>query len=145
MSHALITPMLLMMLLILMVWSYMFYLRIGFVLGEKVDVQEAPTRQSSTNFFPNEICGPSDNLQNMFEMPVVFFAITILLVVADLNMSISVSGLQVFCAYGFVLFRAVHSFIHCFYNNVNHRFAAYMISSIFLWILVLDSILIFLL
>lgn len=143
MSHALITPMLLMMLLIFVVWSYMFYLRIGFILGEKVDVQKAPTRQSASGFFPDEICGPADNFQNMFEMPVVFFAITLLLLVADLNMSISVSGLQVFCAYGFVLFRAIHSYIHCFYNNVNHRFSAYLISSIFLWIIVIDSLLIF--
>jgi len=32
--------------------------------------------------------------------------------------------------------RAVHSFIHCSYNNVMHRFLAYLASSLALWIMV---------
>jgi hypothetical protein len=35
-------------------------------------------------------------------------------------------------AWGFVVLRIVHSLIHCSYNNVNHRFAAYALSCLFL-------------
>jgi hypothetical protein len=38
----------------------------------------------------------------------------------------------VWLAWGFVILRAVHSLIHCSYNRVMHRFAAYMLSCLFL-------------
>jgi hypothetical protein len=46
-------------------------------------------------------------------------------------------GLLVILAWGFVFFRVLHSVIHCTYNNVNHRFAVYAASClflIFLWV-----------
>ena len=39
----------------------------------------------------------------------------------------------------FVTFRVVHSLIHCGYNKVEHRFAAYMLAAIGLWVMVIRS------
>jgi hypothetical protein len=60
-------------------------------------------------------------------MPVLFYAavlLTLVMLVQD--------PWLVALAWGFVAFRAVHSFIHCTYNNVNHRFVAYALSCLFL-------------
>ena len=43
--------------------------------------------------------------------------------------------LLVVLAWGFVASRVVHSIIHCSYNDVNHRFAAYALSCLLLLIM----------
>jgi hypothetical protein len=43
------------------------------------------------------------------------------------------------CAWLFVSFRVLHSIVQCSYNNVTHRFAAYLFSSIALWVMVIRS------
>ena len=43
--------------------------------------------------------------------------------------------LMVLLAWGYVGARYVHSLIHCSYNDVNHRFATYAVSCVFLLLL----------
>ena len=38
-------------------------------------------------------------------------------------------------SWAFVLLRMAHSFIHCTYNNVRHRFTAYVASSFVLFLM----------
>ena len=70
---------------------------------------------------------PSNNLKNLFEMPVLFYVAVLLSVVLMIP-----DGLLVKLAWGFVLLRAVHSAVHCTYNRVMHRFIAYALSCLFL-------------
>ena len=72
----------------------------------------------------------ADNFRNLFEAPVLFFAVCCALAITD-----TVTPLQVTLAWVFVGLRAVHSFIHVTYNRVMHRFAAYVASTICLFLM----------
>lgn len=70
----------------------------------------------------------SDNLQNCFEMPTLFFALCAL----GIGAHIVTPGL-VRAAWVYVALRAAHSAIHCTYNTVLHRFAVYVASCLWLF------------
>ena len=70
---------------------------------------------------------PSNNLKNLFEMPMLFYVavvLALLLMIQDV--------LLVRLAWGFVILRFIHSVVHCTYNRVMHRFIAYAVSCLFL-------------
>jgi hypothetical protein len=64
----------------------------------------------------------ADNLRNLFELPVLFYAACLALAVTHL-----VTPLQLGLAWGFVALRASHSLIQTTYNRVMHRFAVFML------------------
>lgn len=64
----------------------------------------------------------ADNLRNLFELPVLFFAACIALAVMDL-----VTPLQLWLAWTFVALRAAHSLIQTTYNRVMHRFTVFLL------------------
>ena len=72
----------------------------------------------------------ADNLRNLFEMPVLFYALCLAVVATGAATPFLVDG-----AWAYVLLRAVHSLIHCTYNRVMHRFATYVASSALLFVL----------
>ena len=83
---------------------------------------------------PGTVSLASHNLKNLFELPVIFYAVCLYLFVSD-----SVDGIYLAAAWWFFAFRVVHSLIHCSYNKVEHRFAAYMLAAIGLWVMVIRS------
>ncbi len=63
----------------------------------------------------------ADNFKNLFEVPVLFYAL------CGVALALShVPGWLVAGAWLFVLLRVVHSLIHCTYNKVMHRFPVFM-------------------
>ena len=66
-----------------------------------------------------------ENLSNLYEMPVLFYAMCIASYLTG-----NVDHWQVNLAWAFVGFRLVHSGIHLTYNNIPHRFAAYMLATL---------------
>ena len=70
----------------------------------------------------------SDNFKNLFEMPVLFYALCLAVLVTGSANQTLVAG-----AWGYVFLRVVHSGIHCTYNNVRHRFVAYFLSALLLF------------
>lgn len=69
----------------------------------------------------------ADNFRNLFELPVLFYALCALAVAMRVE-----SPLLVGLAWAFVASRYVHSFIHCTYNRVMHRFGAFVLG---MWLL----------
>jgi hypothetical protein len=69
----------------------------------------------------------SDNFRNLFEVPVLFYALVAFALATNQVPTWLVVG-----AWLFVILRLVHSAIHCTYNKVTHRFAAYMSSFLLL-------------
>ena len=65
----------------------------------------------------------ADNFRNLFEVPVLFYALA-----ASALAVAHVPGWLVICAWIFFALRVVHSFIHCTYNKVVHRLAAFGLS-----------------
>ena len=66
----------------------------------------------------------SDNLRNLFEFPVLFYALVVLVLL--LNMKSDVMG---YGAWLYVALRYAHSFIHCTSNRVFRRFQVFAAST----------------
>jgi hypothetical protein len=132
-------PLLVQVLLTFSVWIYLFAWRIPEIKRKRIDPQRLQDRAAAHALLPDS-ANASNNLQNLFELPVLFYAavlLSLLLMIQD--------PLLVLLAWGFVAMRVVHSVIHCSYNNVNHRFAAYALSCLFLlfmWIRLASFILV---
>jgi hypothetical protein len=69
----------------------------------------------------------ADNFRNLFEVPVMFYAL-----VAVALATHQTPGWLVVGAWAFVALRVSHSFIHCTYNKVVHRLAAFLTSFVLL-------------
>ena len=66
---------------------------------------------------------PADNFRNLFEVPVLFYAL-VAIAVATRHVPVWL----VTCAWLYVVLRVLHSAIHCSYNKVYHRLAVFMAS-----------------
>jgi hypothetical protein len=133
-NEQILYPFLGMMLLTLIVWVYMYVTRLGHIARARIDPQELTTAYRAARHFPEHIGYPADNFRNLFEMPVLFYALCIYLYVTA-----TVDSLYVALAWGFVALRTIHSAIHCTINRVHARFVAYMLSSTALWIMLLRA------
>lgn len=133
-STAILLPFFGVMVLTLAVWIYMYIRRIAFLKAENVDLRTVNTPEKAAAVVPEKIGLASHNLKNLFELPVLYYAVCLYLYVSD-----SVDGTYLLAAWWFFTFRVVHSLIHCSYNRVEHRFAAYMLSAIALWVMVIRA------
>jgi len=108
------------------VWVWLYVERIGEMRARHIPPQalsssaQARERLHCTN--------AADNFRNLFEMPVLFYALCLGLAVTGLVSPLFMGG-----AWVYVALRALHSFIHCSYNRVMHRFAVYAASSVLLF------------
>ena len=112
--------------LTLVVWLWLYVTRLSTLYQKKIDPEVL--RDESGYALLKEVVNPSDNFENLFEMPVLFFALGVFVVLS--GKSDSTFG---FWMWGFVCLRALHSIIHCTYNRIAHRFVAYFLSSLILW------------
>lgn len=70
----------------------------------------------------------SDNFSNLLEMPILFYVLCLALLLTG-----RATPAFVIAAWVFVASRAVHTLIHITYNRVMHRFAAYVLSAVWLY------------
>ena len=122
-------PLLAQVLLVFLVWFYLFARRIPEILRKNIDVGELKDRETAHHLMP-ESAAASNNLKNLFELPVLFYTAVLLSLVLMIQ-----DPVLVFLSWGFVALRAAHSLIHCSYNDVNHRFAVYAASCLLLLVL----------
>lgn len=128
MTNTIIAPLLALMLLTFFVWCYMYFLRLQYVISNKIHAQKLATPEQCNTILPSHINKPSNNFKNLFEAPIIFYVICILSLLTEL-----VDNTLVYLAWGFVVGRVIHSFFHCFATSVTARFYAYFISSLILW------------
>lgn len=121
-------PFLAMMLLTAIVWVVMYWRRLGYILSHRIDSQKLTIPEKGAALIPEEVNWPSYNFRNLFELPVLFYALCLYVYVMGYVDSVYVSSAWLYFA-----LRAIHSLIHCTRNIVKARFAVYMLSSIVLW------------
>jgi hypothetical protein len=131
---AIFGPFFAMMLLTLIVWVYMYIRRISFIRQNELQPEQLAKPGELARLSPAAVSNPSDNLKNLFEMPVLFYAMVLFLYITD-----TVDPLYMFAAWLFVLFRTLHSAVHCTINIVTLRFSLYFISTAALWFLVVRA------
>ena len=114
--------------LTLVVWLRMYTMRIAQMKRERIHPQAVATSaQASARLTDSRA---SDNFRNLFELPVLFYLELAVAAIAGL-----VTTATLALAWLFVLLRIAHSFIHCGYNKVMHRFQAYLAGAVVLWVL----------
>ena len=127
---AIFAPFFAMISLTFFVWLYMYSRRLPFLVRNKVDLDNVRPADIE-RLSPPELLNPSSNLKNLFEAPVIFYAVCLYLFVTG-----QVDEMYVATAWIFVGFRVLHSIEHCTRNKVVLRFSLYMLSTIALWFIV---------
>ena len=117
-----------MVLLTAVVTFLMFFERVRQVKSEKIPFRDIPSGSQMAARFADTRA--ADNYRNLFEAPVLFY---LALVVAFA--SVQVTAVTLGLAWTYVALRAVHSYVHCGYNRVSHRFYLFVAGNVLLWIL----------
>lgn len=131
---AIFGPFFAMMLLTLVVWVFMYILRIRFIQGNEISPADLAVPGALAAMTPASVSNPSDNLKNLFEVPVLFYAICLYLFVTE-----QVDTTYVVAAWVFVAFRVLHSAVHCTFNLVMLRFNLYLVSALALWFMMIRA------
>jgi hypothetical protein len=117
----------------MVVWFYMYSKRLPFIAKSKLKPDQL-TAPELARLSPPAVSNPSDNLKNLFEIPTLFYALVLYLYVTG-----QVDWIYVAAAWGFALFRVLHSAVHCTVNIVVLRFFLYAISTLALWFMALRA------
>ena len=139
-------PFLALQLLSIVVWFFMYSKRIPFIDNyiakqkkdgvplKSEDLGDPSSKHYLPMIAPQSVMTSSDNLRNLFEVPVMFYAMT-----GYLYMTRVVDETYLWTAWTFVLLRFLHSVIHCTFNAVMPRFLIYVASSMALWFMIVRA------
>jgi hypothetical protein len=119
--------------LTLVVWVYMYVRRIRFIRSNNFSAKEL-TPTAFAQLSPPEVANPSDNLKNLFEIPVLFYALVLYLFVTN-----QVDAVYVTAAWVFVGFRVLHSAVHCTFNLIMLRFYLYLVATLAVWFMAIRA------
>jgi hypothetical protein len=111
-----------------LVWIYMYVRRISFLTRNKIAPVDMAVPGALAQISPPAVANPSDNLKNLFEIPVIFYALALYLFAVS-----QVDVVYVAAAWIFVVFRFLHSAVHCTVNIVMLRFYLYLGSTLAVW------------
>ena len=133
-SSAIFALFFVMMFLTLVVWAYMYARRIPFINSLKLKPEDLAKPGELARLSPPAVSNPSDNLKNLFEVPVLFYALALFLFVTN-----RVDALYLAAAWVFVAFRAAHSLVHCTFNHVLLRFSLYLVAAVAVWFMLVRA------
>jgi len=132
---AILQPMLAMFVLTALVWVFLYAKRLPAMRRAGVPAQQYTTPDRGAALLPESVGYPANNFRNLFELPVVFYALCLYLHVTG-----TADAVDVTAAWVFFVFRAVHSAIHCTVNIVILRFTAYLVSSVALFFMIARAV-----
>jgi len=72
----------------------------------------------------------ADHFRNLFEVPVLFYALCGFLAITKLTTLFLLA-----CAWGYVVLRAAHAYVHLTHNKVVRRFQVFVASTIVLYVM----------
>jgi len=117
----LISAALALVILTFIVATRLLYTRVQEMRQKRIHPQAAATSVQMAARLEN--VQAADNFRNLFEVPVLFYALVAVALAARHTPAWLVIGVWLF-----VLLRVAHSAIHCTYNKVMHRLAAFLAS-----------------
>jgi hypothetical protein len=133
-QEAIFGPFLTTVFLTLLVWVYMYLRRISFITSNKISSKDLAVPGALAQLSPPAVSNPSDNLKNLFEIPVIFYALALYLFATR-----RVDTLYLGAAWVFVAFRVLHSAVHCTFNLVMLRFYLYLFSTLAVWFMAIRA------
>ena len=135
-AELILQPVISMMLLTALVWVVLYLKRIPAMQASGLPTQTWTTPDKAVELLIETVNNPANNFKNLFELPVVFYALCLVLFVTN-----GVDAVHVAAAWTFVGFRVLHSLIHCTVNIVMARFAAYALGALVLWFMLGKAVL----
>lgn len=125
-EQLIVGPMIAMVALTFVVWVRMFVVRVAEIKQKKLSPNDlSDSKQVALKL---ERVTAADNFRNLFELPVLFYTLCVNLLLTN-----QVDTLMLVGAWAFVLLRVAHSAIHLTYNDVMHRFQAYVVGGVCLY------------
>ena len=125
-EHTILIPALAMTLLIGIAWVRLYQERIGELRARRIHPQRIATSREMAETMQN--IKSADHFRNLFEVPVLFYVLCGFIAITKATTPILLA-----CAWGFVILRAYHTYIHLTHNKVIRRFQAYVASTMVLW------------
>ncbi|MGF1936716.1 MAG: MAPEG family protein [Nostoc sp. ChiQUE02] len=120
--------------LTLLVCVYMYIRRINFIKSRNIRSQDLAVPGALAKISPPNVSNPSDNFKNLFEIPVLFYVLVLYLFITK-----QVDELYVNTAWIFVVFRVLHSIVHCTFNFIMLRFYLYLFATLAVWFMAIRA------
>jgi hypothetical protein len=133
-QDAIFSPFFATVFLTLLVWVYMYIRRISFITSIKIPSNDLAVPGTLAQISPPNVSNPSDNLKNLFEIPILFYALVLYLFITK-----QVDAVYVNAAWVFVIFRALHSVVHCTFNLIMLRFYLYLFATLAVWFIAIRA------
>ena len=112
-------------------WTFMLYAWLTIARQRAVKRGEVEYSAFARGEEPHEVARITRNLANQFELPVIFYAVVVLLVATN-----NVTLIDVIAAWVFVAGRVIHTLVQTLTDNVPLRGQVFLINSIAVVVLV---------
>ena len=122
-QRAILLPPTVLALLTGLVFIQLYRDRIAEIRTRRIHPQQLATAKQMQDTMQN--VSASDHFRNLFEVPVLFYALCGFLAITQLT-----NLLLLACAWGYVVLRAAHTYVHLTSNKVIRRFQLFFASSI---------------
>ena len=123
-----------MILLTFVVWVVMYVRRLHCIISNRIDTQQLTIPEKGAKLMPEQVSWPAYNFRNLFELPILFYALCLYLFTTA-----QVDNLYLIGAWAFVALRCAHSLVHCTRNIVKLRFMAYVLGAAVLWSIIIRA------
>ena len=127
-QHAILLPPTVLVLLTGIVFVRLYKDRIAEMRARRIHPQQLATVKQALDTLQNVTA--ADNFRNLFEVPVLFYALCGFLAITQLT-----TVLLLACAWGYVFLRVAHSAVHLTNNKVIRRFQLFFASTIVLYVM----------
>ena len=127
-EHAILAPPTVLAFLTGFVWLRLGSDRLGELRSRRIHPQQVATSKQLGETLQN--VQSADHFRNLFEVPVLFYALCGFLAITKLTTLFLLA-----CAWGYVLLRAAHTYIHLTSNKVVRRFQVFVASTIVLYVM----------
>ena len=127
-EYAILVPPCALVLLTGVVFVRLYKDRIAEMRSRRIHPQQVATAKQMHETMQN-VAG-SDHFRNLFEVPVLFYALCGYLAITRLT-----TLLLLACAWGYVALRTAHTFVHLTSNKVIRRFQLFLASTIVLYVM----------
>ena len=110
------------------VWLRLGSDRLGELRSRRIHPQQVATSKQMGETMQN--VQSADHFRNLFEVPVLFYALCGFLAITKLTTLFMLA-----CAWGYVVLRAAHTYIHLTSNKVVRRFQLFVASTLVLYVM----------
>lgn len=135
MEHFL-SPVLALIVWSLIIWTLMYARRIPAMQAAKISPDSAKSPDGDWKAkLPERTQAAAHNYNHLMEQPTIFYALMFTIFLMD-----KVTPLAMYCAWGYVILRVVHSLVQVTSNRVMLRFSVFTLSTLLLIIMALSTL-----